>query len=276
MLDEMRTRTNHAHVPDQHIPELRHFIKTESAEPFSNRINAIVIMACLPQYFAIIRLHGAELINVELSILHPSPWLNMKQRPGGLQTLDNKNNQGHHRKNHQHDRQSNCQVDRAFQETVERIFQWFFAQPNKTESAIFKMGDRVSQFFFQITQDQQANSKLVANPNDVPVVVAKEGKLEQDYLGDPVLLNDLPKIAGSTKNRNSMFGLVDVVIANQTDRAQADLAFSAKPISELGRSLTWANQERVFFPAENHARQDSGNVIVRKKECDIKPGKEIE
>src|ERR1700688_50814 len=110
-------------------------------------------------------MHRAEFINFELSILHPSAVLHMKERAGRLQSLRDENDRGQNRKNNEHDRQRDRNVDSAFQKSVQWIFERFFAQANETKAAILKVRHRMTQSFFQVAQDEKADAELVANLN---------------------------------------------------------------------------------------------------------------
>src|SRR5436190_2452553 len=101
----MRTRADDAHVAHEYVPELRHLIDTQFAEPFPERVNALVAVAGLARFLIVIRAHGAEFVNLEPAILHTGPGLNMKERTGRLDPLRDPDNQGEHRENDDHHRQ---------------------------------------------------------------------------------------------------------------------------------------------------------------------------
>ena len=101
----MRTRADDAHVTHEHVPELRHFINAEFAEPFPQRINALIAIARLARLLVVIRAHGAEFVNREPPILHSGPGLNMEERAGRLNPLRDPDNQGEQRENDDHHRQ---------------------------------------------------------------------------------------------------------------------------------------------------------------------------
>ena len=73
---------DNAHVAAEHIPKLRHLVDAELAKPFSERINPLVVCACLAGNLMIVRVHGAELQNREAAVLHARACLHMKQRTG--------------------------------------------------------------------------------------------------------------------------------------------------------------------------------------------------
>ena len=43
VFDQVRARSDDAHVAEEHVPELRHFIDAQFAKPFPERINAVVV-----------------------------------------------------------------------------------------------------------------------------------------------------------------------------------------------------------------------------------------
>src|SRR4029077_12018281 len=127
VLDEMRTRAHDAHVAAEHIPKLRHFVDAKLTKQSAERVNPVVFRACLARQLTSIRSHGAKFVDFELSILHASAALHMKQRTRRLQSLRKEHEDGEDRKNENHDRHGNGEVDRAFEKTIERIFERLLA-----------------------------------------------------------------------------------------------------------------------------------------------------
>src|SRR5436190_16536835 len=97
MLDEMRARPDDAHVAAQHVPKLRNFIDAQFAKPFSERINALVVIARLPRYFRMIGAHGAKFVDDELSILETGAGLSVQKWTRRLQSLPDPNQDGERR-----------------------------------------------------------------------------------------------------------------------------------------------------------------------------------
>lgn len=114
VFDEMRPRPNDAHIAPQHVPKLRDFIDTKFAEPFAQRINAFVIITCLPCYLDVIRPHRAEFVDGKLSILHAGANLLVKKRTGRLQPLSDPDDGRQRRKDEKNHRHRNRQIDSAF------------------------------------------------------------------------------------------------------------------------------------------------------------------
>src|ERR1700730_16815200 len=118
-------------------------------------------------------MHGAKLVNLELSVLHPGAVLHMKERAGRLQPLRDKDDHGQQRKNNKHDRQCDREVDRAFQKSIQWIFERFFAQANEAKAAVFKMSHGMTQPFFQVAQNEKADTELITNLNHILVCFRK-------------------------------------------------------------------------------------------------------
>src|SRR6202011_845269 len=154
-------------------------------------------------HIGVARVHGAKLVNGELSILHTGPDLRMKKRAGRLQALRDPDDEREHGKKKQHYRPGNGQIDGALAKAIERVLQRFFAQTDEAEAVIFEMGHRVTQFFFEITDDKQAHPELIADPNNVPVNFSEERKLQEDHLGDAALANDVFQIVGRAQHRDA-------------------------------------------------------------------------
>src|SRR5215471_6793859 len=232
----MGPRPDDAHLAAEHVPKLRHFINAQLAKPLPKRINARVSLARLSRKLAIARVHRPEFVDLELAILHSSAVLHVNERAGGLKTLRDKNNDRQHRKNNEHDRKSDREIDRPFQKAVERIFERFFAQSDETKTAIFKMRNRMAQPFLKVAQDEKTNAELIANLDHVQIFFRKKRELEQDYLVDAVVANDLFELFLSAKHRHIHI-LNFFVVRNQTDRAKTDLRFPVQPFAQLGGAL---------------------------------------
>src|SRR5689334_11674611 len=117
----MRARPDDTHVAAKHVPKLWHFIDTEFAEPFSERINALVGFTRLSRNFAVAIAHCAEFVDLEFAILHSGAFLTVRKRDGRLKSLRDENDDRQHGKNDQHYRKRDCKVDRAFENSVQRI-----------------------------------------------------------------------------------------------------------------------------------------------------------
>ena len=81
-------------------------------------------------------------------------------------------------------------------------------------------------------------------------------------------------IAGTT----AIFSLADLLVADEPDRSQTDVRFSPEPGAQLGRFRARADQDRLFFPrsGEDPAGEKLRQIMVRKEECHIEPGHEVE
>ena len=88
MLDQMRARTDDAHVAAEHVPELRNLVDAEFAKPFSERVNAFIAVArpggrgrgypsCMVRNFRI----------ANSPVLHAGAGLDVEERAGRLETL---------------------------------------------------------------------------------------------------------------------------------------------------------------------------------------------
>src|SRR5207302_10090368 len=191
-------------------PKLRHFVHAQFAEPFSDRIDALVRLAGLARQFAVVGMHCAKLVNLELPILHSGAVLHMKERARRLQSLSDENDRGQKRKNNEHDRQRDRHVDRAFQKPVQWIFERFFAQANETKAAVFKVGHGMTQSLFQVAQNEKADAKLITNLNHILVCFGKKRKFEENDLSNVVITDDLFELLGLAEQGNS--DVVDLIV----------------------------------------------------------------
>src|SRR4051812_1933767 len=114
----MRARSDDAHVSAQDVPKLRNLVDAQFAKPFSDRINARVIVAGLTGELGMIGPHRSKFINYKLSVLHAGPDLLVKKRAGRLQSLCDPDHDGQQRKNEEYDWQRNEEVDRTLEKTV--------------------------------------------------------------------------------------------------------------------------------------------------------------
>ena len=167
MFDQMRPRSDDAHVAAQHVPKLRHFIEAQFAQPFSDRINAFVVVFGPGALDRSGRAASCGICKYRSAILNSGARLDVKKRAGRLQPLRDPDKQRQGRKNENHDRNGNGEIDCAFEKTVERIFQRFFAQSDEAKAVVFEMRDRMAQFFFQIAHDEKPNAELIAKADQM-------------------------------------------------------------------------------------------------------------
>ena len=155
-------------------------------------------------------MHRTKFKNFELPVLHSSALLHVKQGAGGLQSLRDENDHGQNREDNQHHRKRDREINRALGKSVERIFERFFAQPDKSEAAIFEMSDRVVQSLFQIAQDEETDAKLITNLNHALVRLGSDWELEENDLSDAMIVNDLLELIAGSEQRQ--FAVVDLWI----------------------------------------------------------------
>ena len=278
MLNQVRPRPDDAHVAAQHVPKLRDLVDAQFAKPFSKRINALVAIARLPGQLPLIGAHGAELVDLELSILHAGAGLDVKKRSGRLETLRQPNHRSADRKNHQHERNSDGQIECPFQETIERVLERFLAQSDESEPVVLEMGHRMAQPFLEITDNEQANAQLVTDPDNVAFIVSNKWKLEQNDLSDPALAHNFIELIRCAENGNSAIGGFDLFVADQSKRAQSEIRLASQPVAELGRSMSGTDEQSFLIAdtAEKAAHQKLRQVMMRKEQGDVEPRHKIE
>src|SRR5437868_875959 len=123
----MWPRADDAHVAFEHIPELRNLVDAQFAQPFADRINAIITVTRLPRHVVVVRPHRAKFVDLELPVLHAGPPLHMEKRSWGLESMGQKYDHRQDWKHHQHYRNGDREIDSAFAKTIERIFERFLA-----------------------------------------------------------------------------------------------------------------------------------------------------
>jgi len=274
VLNQVRARANDAHVAAQNIPKLWYFINAEFAKPFAEWIHPFVLILRLTCELMVIGPHRAKFVDEELSILHAGTGLCMKERAGRLEALRAPDKYRQDGKYEKHYRQRDGEIDRPFKETVQGILQRFFAETDKAKAVIFEVRDRMSQLFLQIADNEQPDAELIAHANNVLIGLG-EGKLKQDYLGDAALANDLHELVRRTEHGNSLFGLVNLFIRNQTDCAEPDLGFAPEPIAELSCFLRGTDQQCFLVVLEDAARQDRWQIVMRKEQRDVEPRNKV-
>src|SRR5205085_8183019 len=166
----------------------------------------------LPRFLGVVRTHGPKFVNLEPAILHSGPDLNMKERAGRLNQLRQPDDERQDWEDENHYGQRNCDVDRALKETVQRVFQRLFAQPDETETVIFKMRHRMAEFFLEIAHDQEPDADTIAHLDDLAIVFREERELEHDHLRHAAVANDFLKRGGIAEHRNSIAGLLDRLV----------------------------------------------------------------
>src|SRR5438093_911309 len=100
-----------------------------------------------------VRAHGAELIDVELSILHAGARLDVKERSRRLKALRQPDNDCADREDDEHNRKADDEIERTFQEAVERILERLFAQRDEAEPVVLEMRHGVAQPFLEVAYD---------------------------------------------------------------------------------------------------------------------------
>ena len=65
----------------------------------------------------------------------------------------------------------------------------------------------MAQFFFEIADDEETNTEVIADADDVAVDFREERELQHDDLRDAVLNDDLLEIIGIAENGNAVLGL---------------------------------------------------------------------
>src|SRR5690348_4130064 len=89
-------------------------------------------------------------------------------------------------------------------------------------------------------------------------------------------MNHLLDLIRLAEDRHAISRLVDVFLANQTDRSQTDLGFSVQPLAELFGAATRADEQRFVFGSKNPAGEDRRQIIMREQKRDVKPGHKVE
>ena len=69
----LRTRTDHAHVTTEHIPELREFIKTRLAKNMANSRHPDITFLGVGVTGVAANTHGSELVEREWDAMEASP-----------------------------------------------------------------------------------------------------------------------------------------------------------------------------------------------------------
>src|SRR5947209_2106094 len=221
-------------------------------------------------------MHGAKFQDLELFVLKAGPPLDMEKWTGRLQALTDEDKQRQSGKHENHDWDRDCHINCSFQEPVERIFQRLFPQSNEAKSAVLKMRDRMTKFLFQIAQDQQTNTELVAGMDHVLVRVHKQWKLQKDHLGDSLFPNHLLDLVRFAEDGNSIAGAGDILVANQANRPKPDLGLPVQPFAKLLGFAAGTDQQGLVFGAENSSGENRRKVKMRKQQRDIQPRDEVE
>jgi hypothetical protein len=81
----MRSWTDNAHIPQQHIDKLREFINTRIAKKLAYAGDTRVVTDCLPGIGAIVKMHGPKLITPKGPAEKPDALLFEKNRTFGVQ-----------------------------------------------------------------------------------------------------------------------------------------------------------------------------------------------
>src|SRR5260370_23841791 len=136
------------------------------------------------------------------------------------------------------------------------------------------MRHRVPEQFLKVAQDEKANAELIAGLDNV-LALGQARELQQDHLGDGVFTDYFLKLIGCPEHRNSSLAVVDLVIRDQPDCAQADLGLAQQPILQLCRVAAGTNQKCSLLSPENPAGQQGRKIVIRKKQRDVEPGYKI-
>src|SRR5262249_31194474 len=103
-----------------------------------------------------------------------------------------------------------CEVDEALQKSVERVLERFFAKSNEAEATVFKMRHRMTEPFFEIAQDKEADAQLIADLDHILVCLRKNREPEKDHLIDSMLANDLVELLRAAEQRQ--VGVVNLFV----------------------------------------------------------------
>src|ERR1043166_3056317 len=221
-------------------------------------------------------MHRPKLEDRELLVLQTGTPLDVEKRTRRLQSLADKHDQGQSGKNEKHYRYRDRDINRSLQKSIKRVFQRLFPQTNETETTIFEMSNGMPELFLEIAQNQQTNSELVADLDNVLVGVGKKRKFQKDHLCDSLVANHLFDFIRFPDHGNSIFGPGNVLFADQTNRSQPDLRLALEPVAELLRPAARADQQSFIFVSENPAGEDRGKEIMGKQARDVEPRDEVE
>ncbi len=120
-------------------------------------------------------------------------------------------------------------IDRAFDETINRILERLFAQADEAVAVVFKMGDRVTQFFLQVAHDQEAHAELIAGADDVARRVVEAREFEHDDLGDFEFPHDRFDLIARAENVDALGSFIDRLVGQEAEGAEADLGLAPDP-----------------------------------------------
>ncbi len=97
--------------------------------------------------------------------------------------------------------------------------------------------------------------------------LGEERELQQNDLGDAELPYHLLQLVVGAENRDSIFRLIDLFIADQTGGTQPDLGLTTEPVSQLGRFTGRTNQQSFFTPSasEDAPCQKRRDIVVGEK-----------
>ena len=177
-----------------------------------------------------------------------------------------------------HHRQRDRDIDGAFEKAIERIFQRLFPQPDEAEAVVLEVRHGMAQFLLEIAHDEQPHAEMIADADDVTVDLGEERKLQHDDLRHPALDKDLFEIFRMAEHGNAVLRLLDLLVADEADGAQADIRFAPQPAPQLGRFQSRSNQNGFLLPraGKDSPGEKLRQVVMRKKKRDIKPRDKVE
>ena len=72
---------------------------------------------------------------------------------------------------------------------------------------------------------------MIAHADNVAVDIGEERELQHDDLCDTAVDDDFLEIIGVAQDGNAVFGLFDLLVADEADGAQPDVRFTTQPAS---------------------------------------------
>src|SRR5690606_1409271 len=123
--------SGYAHIAEQDVDELRHFIKTCFPKEPAKRVNAFVVRTCLPSDRSVPDMHSAELEDMEGRLRESRSRLLVEDGARSLFSLKKPNQQGEGRENKCDNRQGDRQIERSFECPINRILQRLIVEGEK-------------------------------------------------------------------------------------------------------------------------------------------------
>lgn len=278
VFDEVRARTDDAHLADENVPELGKFVDAEAAKPRAGGVNARVVFLGLEGRIRIADAHSAIFKNFEGLVLQAGARLFVEDGTGRLNLLNGPHNRRCDRKHQKNNGNGNREVERAFQEAIEWIFERFLAKADEAQAFVFEHGDGVVEAGFKIAEDDEFHPEAFADAGAIGKDVTEEREFDHDDFGDAPFHQRAFDIVEAAENFDAANAGGRGIVAEDSDGGVADVFLVFDPALQERNFFAGADENDAFLvgAGEGAARDEGRQITIAKCQREIREGHQAE